>query len=186
MYMTFFVVVVHVPQDRNFSKADIHWKYSYLLCKRFCVCWKHLIQKKKSGQSLLPTSSLNKNRKRRMNLIPLVLTQPICIILTHSIILHDMKKTNNWVLQKWCTSQEYVLLRAGGPTCLSPQVRSRPWHTHCHIRCQISGACNCIVDLLKLYHQREGLIIHQISAVILCSNSPYLHWIKCSMNLYSK
>lgn len=50
---------------------------------------------------------------------------------------------------------------------------------------EVSSVVYAVV-LLKLSCQREGLIFHRISAAALSSSIPYVGWIKCTMNLYSK
>lgn len=113
MYITFFLLAFH--KTTTFLKLTLTENILIYSAKGCVYVGNSSYDKEKPGQSLLPTSRVNKNHKPRTNLIPFVLTQPICIISTHSIILHDTKKTNNWVLQKWRASQEYVqeLLRAG-------------------------------------------------------------------------
>lgn len=139
-----------------------------------------------------------------MNLNLFVLTQPICIILRlFTASLHNTAFLARHEETQWLRIREMEcfavtctrasegrrishLLRSCHLCTCRQGVQSCPSDACWHVRLQLYRVCNCSASLLKLNRQREGLIFHRISAVTLSSSSPYLGWIKCTMNLYSK
>lgn len=144
------------------------------------------------------------DHKPNMNLHLFLLTQPICITLrfftaSSAQYCFSCKTWRNPVTENWgdriiyrtCTRafegrrMSHLLWCCHLYTC-HQGVWSCPLHVHCRVRRLLCGACNCLASLLKLSCQREGLIFHWISAATLSSSIPYVGWIKCTMNLYSK
>lgn len=159
--------------------------------------------KQKGWTKTTPHQQFN-DHKPKMNLNLFVLTQPICVILRlftaslHNTVFLARHEETQWLSIREMECFAVTCTRASEGRRISHLLRfcrlytcrqgvqSCPSDARCHVRLQLYHVCNCSASLLKLNRQREGLIFHRISAVTLSSSSPYLGWIKCTMNLYSK